>query len=210
MEVFSEANSTQDSSAIRFETNETQHPKKKSIFKKWWFWLIVVVVAIGVIGAATGNKKPTTETGNGGNNSSSTSSVAPEKKGTFGVGETAEFKTVKITADKMEESTGAQYFEAPEGKIFVGVHFTVENISDEDMTVSSLLLFDTYLGDVKLDISLQALMSFEEGTLDGTVAAGKKLSGWYAVEVPSDWSQIELHAKDPAFSGKKAIFEIKK
>ena len=106
-----------------------------------------------------------------------------EQKNTFGLNETAVFKDLKFTATTLEESKGEQFFEPESGNVFVGIQFTIENISDEEQSVSSVLLFEAYADDVKCSYSLSAAMAFD-GTLDGSLAPGKKLVGYYAVEVP--------------------------
>ena len=71
-----------------------------------------------------------------------------EQKNTFGLNETAVFKDLKFTATTLEESKGEQFFEPESGNVFVGIQFTIENISDEEQSVSSVLLFEAYADDV--------------------------------------------------------------
>ena len=177
---------------------------KKPIFKKWWFWLIIVVVIACI--AVNANKNPTKET-SGNNSSQAASSSAKE---TFGLNDTAVFKELKITANELKESTGTQYIKPADGKIFVGVNFTIENTSDKDQAISSILLFDAYIDGVKCDYSVSAAMNFSDGTLDGTVSPGKKLVGWYSVEVPKDWKELELQVKSSWLSSSKATFVFNK
>ncbi|MBR2615132.1 MAG: DUF4352 domain-containing protein [Clostridia bacterium] len=128
----------------------------------------------------------------------------------FGLNETAAFSELAFTATEMKESSGADYFKPEEGNVFVGIHFTIENTSDEEQSVSSLLMFDGYVDDVKCDYSFNAACAFDDGTLDGDVAPGKKLVGWYAVEVPADWSTIELEVQDKYLSKQSAKFVFEK
>ena len=130
----------------------------------------------------------------------------PSTKTTFGLNETATFKNLKVTATEMKESVGEGFFTPDSGNVFVGVKFTIENISDEDQAISTLLLFEAYADDVKCNYSISAAAAFPDGTLDGTVAAGKKLVGWYAVEVPENWKTVELDFKAELLSNKTAKF----
>ena len=83
-------------------------------------------------------------------NASALSSEAEEnnsgsgKTETFTTGDTAVLDTLKITANELKElkSDESGFISAEEGKVFTGVNFTVENISDESQTVSSILLFE--------------------------------------------------------------------
>ena len=164
-------------------------PVKKPIYKKWWFWLIIAVVIIGIIGSA--NSSPKKETGNAATSNSSTASQNSDS--TFSVGDTAVFKNIKVTATEIQSSTGKDFYNPEAGKVFVGVNFTIENTSDKDVNMSSILLFDGYVDDVKCDYSFTANCCFGEGTLDGTISPGKKMVGWYAVEIPESWNSLELH-----------------
>jgi len=122
--------------------------------------------------------------GNGGNNLKS--------KTDFSLNEEATLKTLKITAVAIEESQGEEYFEPEDGNTFVGVKFEIENTSSEAINISSLLQFSASADDVMLEYSFNAAIAFDDGTLDGTVNPGKKLIGWYAVEVNEDWETLEI------------------
>ena len=129
---------------------------------------------------------------------------------TFGLNETAVFNNLKFTATEIKESAGTDFFTPAAGNVFVGVKFTIENVSDEEQTVSTMLLFNGYADDVKCEYSLSAACAFDEGTLDGSIAPGKKLVGWYAVEVPEGWSTIELEVQANILSNSKAKFAFSK
>ncbi len=141
---------------------------------------------------------------------SSTVSVQEEKNEKFGLNETAVFNDLKFTATELKESDGKDFFEPKEGNIFVGVKFVIENISEEEQSVSSLLLFDAYSDNIKADLSFNASGAFDEGTLDGTIAPGKKLVGWYAMELPENWSEIELVVHANWLSNRSAQFVFSK
>lgn len=130
----------------------------------------------------------------------------PSTDTTFGLNVTAEFPDLKITATEIQESKGNSLFTPDAGKVFVGVKFTVENTSNKDQVISSLLLFTAYVDDVKCNYSVSAATTFADGTVDGTVAPGKKLVGWYAVEVPVDWKTMELDFKTELLSSTTAKF----
>lgn len=119
------------------------------------------------------------------------------------------FKDLKFTATTLEESKGEQFFEPESGNVFVGIQFTIENISDEEQSVNSVLLFEAYADDVKCSYSLSAAMAFD-GTLDGSLAPGKKLVGYYAVEVPEGWQKLELDVQSNWLSSNSARFLFKK
>lgn len=139
-----------------------------------------------------------------------TSSKTEKVEEVFGLNETAVFSNLKFTATEMVESNGEDFFSPKNDNVFVGIKFTIENISDVKQTVSTLLLFEGYCDDIKAEYSLNAACVFDEGTLDGTITPGKKLVGWYALEVPKDWSNIELQVQSDWLSNNSAKFVFTK
>lgn len=129
---------------------------------------------------------------------------------TFGLNETAVFEDLKFTALELQESDGEEFFTPEEGNKFVGIKFEIENVSDEEQSVSTLLQFEGYVNDIKVDYSFNAACVFDEGSLDGSVAPGKKLVGWYSLEVPADWTSIELNIVADWITGEPAVFVFEK
>ncbi len=128
----------------------------------------------------------------------------------WGLNETAEFKNLKITATDIQESNGSDFLGPQEGNTFIGVKFEIENISDETQSISSMLLFEAYADGIKCDYSFTANTAFDEGTLDGDLSAGKKMVGWYAIEIPEDWQSLELEVKANWLSDNTAKFVFEK
>lgn len=156
--------------------------------KKAFITFLALLLVFSFVGCKDSNtKEPSTDTA-------------------FGLNDTAEFPDLKITATEIKESTGNSLFTPEAGKVFVGVKFTIENTSKEDQVISSLLLFTAYADDVKCSYSISATTTFADGTIDGTVAPGKKLVGWYAVEMPEDWKVLELDFKADVLSKTTAKF----
>ena len=133
--------------------------------------------------------------------------VSESGSSVFGLNETASFEDLKFTATEITENTGTQFLAPDEGNVFVGIKFTIENISDEEQSISSLLLFEPYCDDVEVDYSISAASNFD-GNLDGTIAAGKKMIGYYALEVPKEWNTIELEIKSSWLSDSSATFKF--
>ena len=148
---------------------------------------------------------PSKETYDGGSTSS-----ASKKSESFGLNETAVFDNLKITATEVKEVKGNTFLKPNSGNIFVGVKFIIENISDEEQTISSILLFDGYVDDVSCDFSISAAVAFDNQMLDGIVAPGKKVIGWYTVEVPENWKTLELNVQSEWLSNTSANFVLNK
>lgn len=84
--------------------------------------------------------------------------------------------------------------------------FNIANNSKEELSVSSVLSFDAYCDDYACSYSLTAQMASDKSQLDGTVAAGKKMSGVIGYEVPTDWKELEVHFSPSVWSGKDMVF----
>lgn len=124
---------------------------------------------------------------------------------TFGINETATFKTLKFTATEIKSSKGSGFSKPSDGNIFVGVNFTIENISNENQNISSMLLFEAYADNAKASMSL---FSDFGSTLDGTITPENSLTGFYAVEIPTDSKKLELHVKSDWLGSGMAVFEF--
>jgi len=163
------------------------------------------------LGSGTEDDSPSKEPGEsaatGETADSSPASAAAQEK-TFALKETAVFASIKVTANQVKRSAGSEYMKPASGKVFVGVEFTIENVSTEDQSISSILLFEAYADDSKCEYSFSAGMAFTEGTLDGSLSPGKKMTGYYAVEVSTDAKKLELEVKSSWLNASKATFAI--
>lgn len=134
-----------------------------------------------------------------------------EEKTVFTQGETAEMNDIQVTLVNYTESSGSEFNVPSDGNVFVLINFDIANNSDSELAVSSMASFEAYADDYALNYSLGAMIEKPDNNqLDGTVAPGKKMNGWIGYEVPSDWSNIEIHFTDNVWSNNKFIFEISK
>ena len=99
--------------------------------KKKWPIVVIVIAVIVIIGAAAGGssaKKVSTSDGaSQGVNSNTTPS---SDKTTFGIGDTAELKSVQMTFVNAEEFGGADFFTPQDGYVSVSyTHLTLPTTS---------------------------------------------------------------------------------
>ncbi|MDI9461293.1 MAG: DUF4352 domain-containing protein [Saccharofermentanales bacterium] len=178
------------------EDKQVKVKKKRPI----WFWVLIVAVVIGVIGAIAGSgddkdkaktdtTKATAEATE--KEAEAEQTEAPVEKDGYSVGETAEEKGVKITFLKCEESEGKELFEPDEGKIFVIAEFEVENNSDDDISISSIISVKAFVDDYAVDTDLSASVVAGD-SLNGKVAPGKKLKGTLGYQLDKDWKKLEI------------------
>lgn len=184
----------------------------KDVIKKWWFWLIVGLVAIFAIGAESGQlsdsskssspasltaSQSTSRTEKTSHTSvSSTPKESESKPAAYGVGDTAQKKSYKLTVDSFREVKSDNQFAQPdEGKMFVEVVMTVENTTDDSELHISLLDFKAYEDGYALSSDLSALTASDTETIGGTVAGGKKIQGGLCYQVSEDFEELEIDVK---------------
>ena len=166
---------------------------------------IVIGVVVAGFGKDDGPKKVNT------NNSveddtKNDATTEENKKDTFTVGETAEMQDIQVTLSNYEESEGSNFYKPSEGKVFVLAEFEIANNSDKDLAISSLLSFKAYADDYSLNYSVAAMIDKSDSTLDGSVAAGKKMKGWIGYEVNADWGKVEIEFSPEVWKSKKFIW----
>lgn len=163
-----------------------------------------VLVLIGVItnGEEDGPEKVASN--------SSVESSSPEAPEFFEVGDTAEYRNVKVTLDSIVESNGSQFNSPSDGNIFLIATFIIENNTDSELAVSSMMSFDAYRDGYSTNLSLSALIEKDGEQLDGTIAPGKKMKGSVGYEVPADYSEFEISYQSDLWSSKKFTFVYKK
>ena len=95
-----------------------------------------------------------------------------------------------------------------DGKEYLVFFFTVENISDEDVYISTYD-FDGYVDDTAIyeSVILGTIDGYEE--IGGNLAVGKKANGYLAFEVNTNWKKFEVHYKnDYLDSSDSMVFEV--
>lgn len=175
----------------------------KNVIKKWWFWLIVVIV-IGGIGGAIGGASGTMNISGDDNTKSESSSLGDssavsswveesEEKKMYGLGETAVAKSYKLTINAINTVESDNQFAQPEdGKEYVEVELLLENTSDSELAISSVLNCNAYEDGFAISENLSAGVVAGTDSFNGTVASGKKLKGSLYYELNEGWKELEI------------------
>ena len=184
--------------------NQNYKPKKK-LYKRWWFWLIVVVI-IGFLGSLGGNKDSDGEkvASNG------TKQEETKKKNEptiYQVGDTIQLKNYKVTVNGLRTGMGNDFWKPKDGNEFLYIDCTVENTSDKEQAVSSIMMFKVVDGDGR-SLS-QSLAPDANGQLDGSVGVGRKIAGEYVVEVPQGKTGLELEFDGSLLTTEKMIVKLR-
>ena len=125
------------------------------------------------------------DTSAGGTVTASVGDVVTTKELSFEINKA--FTTKKIEHPSNEFLTD----KASDGKVYLILEMTVENISDEKQNIN-LFYFHTSVDDFTVDQSI--LLSEPDGlkTLSGTAMPGKKVKGFLAYEVDENWKKCEV------------------
>lgn len=125
----------------------------------------------------------------------------------FYKGDVVNLNDVAVTLMQVTESSGSEFNKPTDGNVYVLCEFEIENNSQKDVAISSMLSFQAYHDDYAANLSVGAIA--EKGNknqLDGTVAAGKKFNGIVGYEFPEDWQKMEIKFKPNFWSGKDITF----
>ena len=176
--------------------------------------ILAVLIIIGIAAAiGGGDSQPQKVTED--NTAASTASTPDSDSQTgfdsqpeiFGQGDQVALHDIVVTLVNVSENNGGNYMTPSDGKVFLVCEFEIENNSERDIAVSSMLSFEAYVDDYSAGINLSAMLSTDKPQLDGTVAAGKKMNGVIGYEVDPDWKEIEIRFTPDFWSGEEIVFQ---
>ena len=180
--------------------------EKKRSKKSIIIAIVFLVIVIGAFASRGDEDKPKKVADS---NSAKTESSKPKNE-IFNVGDTIELKNFKVTINNVYKvESDNQYMKPKEGNQFLAVDCTLENISDKDQAVSSMMMFKVVDADGrKCEYSLSGQTVAKAGQLDGTIGAGRKLTGVYVVEVEEGKTGLELEFDSSFIKGEKIVVKL--
>ena len=181
--------------------------------------VFVVIVILMIIGALSGGDDEPTKVGEVSNAASSDvvsgteetteetiEETTEQEQTTFAVGEEVSLNDLVVTLLDVSQNSGSSFMTPSDGNVFVVCEFEIENNSQKDIAVSSMLSFEAYADDYSANISLTAMTSVDKSQLDGSIAAGKKMKGVVGYEIPKDWKELEIQFTPDFWSSKDITF----
>lgn len=188
---------------------------KKPLFTRWWFIVIVVIVLFSIIGAANGNNNKaalsTTTVAGAGittaavvDSTSATTVAATEQS--FKIGDAVEYKGIRLTVLKVENSEGSKYNKPDTGNVFLHIYLKIENIGDEKLSVSPLdYKLQTSNGQL-LSYDLMATIDVEKNQLASLeLMKGGSVEGIVGFTAPVGDTGLILHYYDNFFNEEPSI-----
>lgn len=162
--------------------------------------LIFLFAFIGMMGGSDSKDKNPQKVGEA---ESGDSTETEEPSNVFQVGDLVETDNFRITYESASEyEPDNEFLQAKDGYTYWEFKFKFENISDTDQTVSTLMDWECYADNSKVD---QSWIDSDNG-LDATLSAGREAEGAVYFEVPTDAESIELEYDINFWQSDKIIF----
>ncbi|MEF9951095.1 MAG: DUF4352 domain-containing protein [Clostridium sp.] len=167
--------------------------------------LAILFLLVGIGSASStpekvGEDKPSTE-----------ANKKPEanKSKSFNVGDIVKLNDFNFTVNKVYTVKGNEFTKPKSGNEYIAIDCTVENISSTDQSISSIMMFKVVDKDGRAcEYSIMGQTAANAGQLDGTIGAGRKLTGVYVVEVPKGQTGLEMEFNGSLFSGGQIIVNL--
>lgn len=167
--------------------------------------ILIIFGVLLIVGALSGGSDEPSKVG-----SVDPATATQPPKSEFTVGDKVEMNDIVVTLVNISENNGGNYMVPQDGKVFIVCEFEIENNSDREIAVSSMMSFEAYIDDYSTQMNLSAMLSTEKSQLDGSVAPGKKMNGVIGYEADADWASIEVRFTPDFWAGKDIIFTYTK
>lgn len=120
-------------------------------------------------------------------------SESKTQKQVFNIGDTIKAGKGEFTVNGIREYYGSEFLKPKDGKMYYVVDISVENISQDSLNLSSIMMFklfdsESYSHDVSIVTDLK-------GSLDAQVSPGNKIRGEIAFEIDKNSSGLKLQIK---------------
>ncbi len=185
---------------------------KKPFYKKWWFWILIFIVGIGIgagAGAIIDEPQKVGQTSAKVQDKSTETSTETNKSKVFKIGDVVKLKDFKVTVNKLYKVKGDELSQPQPGNEFIAVDCSVENISNEQKAVSSVMMFKVVDKDGReCEESIGGLTAAKAGQMDGEIGPGRKITGVYVVEVPKGTTGLELEFNGSLLLGGQVIVKL--
>ncbi|MCH5344140.1 MAG: DUF4190 and DUF4352 domain-containing protein [Acetatifactor sp.] len=132
--------------------------------------------------------------------------ASQESEDGFIVGDVVETSDLRISffsaGEYVEDN---QFLQPSEGNVYYRMEFEIENLSNSDKSISSLVGWNCYADDYAVS---QSWMVGDDG-LDASLSSGKKVKGAVYFEVPEDAESIVLEFEPNFWTSEKIVFIAK-
>lgn len=192
---------------------------KRPFYKKWWVWVIAVIVLIAIIPTDDEEDVSTSSENVASEHVDSQSEdeldIEPEEsieeelediQTEYVVNEPIEFESRIITITDVEYSQGSDFDTPSDGKEYVIVTVSIENISDDEISYNPFH-FDMRNSQGQIEGQSFSIVDSDTALSPGDLAPGGNVSGTLVFEQPIDDDDLTLLFEPSFWSGDR--IEIK-
>lgn len=169
--------------------------------------IIVLFLIVGLFGDGDDSAPSDSNPQNVGTveNDNSTDNKNEKVDNEFAVGEIVETSSLKISfLSSSEYETDNEFMQPEEGFTYWRTEFEIENISDTDQAISSMMSWECYADDYSMEQSWVG-----DDVIDATLSPGKKVKGAMYFVVPVDAEEIIVEFETNFWSETKVVFVAK-
>lgn len=176
--------------------------------------MVVTGVCAGVMVAVLGgcgNSKPTLVEPSPKATTEKTATKEPvaEKTKKFKVGDIVKLTNLQVKVNKVYTVKAEELAKPADGNEYFAIDCTIENISSAEQSVSSIMMFKVVDKEGRAqEMSVMGTVAAKAGQLDGAIAAGRKMTGVYVVEVPKGTTGLELEFDASLISSGQMIVQL--
>ncbi len=177
--------------------------KGTSLGKKVGFGCLGLIVLIIIISVASSGKNSTQKVDSPSATTTTTTSSTKSEDKVYGVGDSVKLNKAIVTVNKVETSTGGTYSNPAEGNKWVNVNVTVENTDSTNQFVTTLgqmFIKDSDNNSFQVAVTDKAL-SDPNNSLDGSIIAKSKRTGWVGFEVKNDSKGLQFQYNGSLWGG---------
>ncbi|MDO8513524.1 MAG: DUF4352 domain-containing protein [bacterium] len=151
--------------------------------------LIVLIIIISI--ASNSGKNDTRKVGD--SPTASTTSTSNDNK-IYKVGDSVQLGKAIVTVNKVESSTGSTYTKPASGNKWINLNITVENTDSSQQyltTMGQMFVKDSDGNSFQVAVT-DKVMESVNNSLDGTIIAKSKRTGWVGFEVKNESKGLQF------------------
>lgn len=184
----------------------TEETKQKKFYKKWWFWVLVVFVLF-VIGS--GVEPEPSKVAKDTDTQAKTEQTEHEEE-VYTVGDSVQLGDSVVTVNRAQFSAGGQFAKPQPGNKYLNLNITIENTDDSQQYVTTLgqmFVRDSDGNSYQVAVT-DKVMESPNNSLDGSVIANSKRTGWVGFEVPENATGLQFQYNGSMWGGGTVLVNL--
>jgi len=189
-------------------------PKCQTDQRNWFAKhpVITVILALILIGMMSGGSKnnQAQKVGSTQNGQPTVKTDTSKTEQKFKLGEQIKLGNVLLTVNKAESSQGGQYIKPSEGNKYFNINLTIENQGSTQQAITTLgqmFIIDGDGNQYQVAVT-NKVMENPNNSLDGSIIAKAKKTGWVGFEVPKTSKNLTFRYNASMWSDKAVVVDL--